>query len=70
MVTAYYPGGRETAAKIDRIFADKPGLRPAILLNTIVTCCSPERASLSILELPLSHQGSPLPLYNGYVGPV
>jgi hypothetical protein len=38
MVTAYFPEGRETAEKIDRIFADKPELRTAILLSTIVTC--------------------------------
>jgi hypothetical protein len=38
MVTAYFPEGRETAGKIDRIFGDKPALRQAILLSTIVTC--------------------------------
>ncbi len=38
MVTAYFPEGRETADKIDRIFGDKPALRQAILLSTIVTC--------------------------------
>jgi hypothetical protein len=38
MVTAYFPEGRETAEKIDRIFADKPAPRQAILLSTIVTC--------------------------------
>jgi hypothetical protein len=38
MVTAYFPEGRETADKIDRIFGDKPELRQAILLSTIVTC--------------------------------
>jgi hypothetical protein len=38
IVTAYFPEGRETAGKIDRIFADKPELRTAILLSTIVTC--------------------------------
>jgi len=38
MVTAYFPEGRETADKIDRIFADKPALRQSILLSTIVTC--------------------------------
>jgi hypothetical protein len=37
-VTAYFPEGRETVEKIDRIFADKPELRQAILLSTIVTC--------------------------------
>ena len=38
MVTAYFPEGQETAEKIDRIFADKPAPRQAILLSTIVTC--------------------------------
>ena len=38
MVTAYFPEGREAADKIDRIFGDKPELRQAILLSTIVTC--------------------------------
>jgi hypothetical protein len=38
MVTAYFPEGRETADKIDRIFGDTPELRPAILPSTIVTC--------------------------------
>ena len=38
MVSAYFPEGRETAEKIDRMFADKPALRQAILLSTIVTC--------------------------------
>jgi len=38
MVTAYFPEGRETADKIDKIFGDKPPLRQAILLSTIVTC--------------------------------
>ena len=38
MVTAYFPEGRETANKIDRIFADKPALRKEILLSTIITC--------------------------------
>jgi hypothetical protein len=38
MVTAYFAEGRETADKIDRIFADKPALRQAILLSTVVTC--------------------------------
>ena len=38
MVTAYFPEGRETADKIDRMFSDKPALRQAILLSTIVTC--------------------------------
>jgi hypothetical protein len=38
MVTAYFPEGRETADKIDRIFGEKPALRQAILLSTIVTC--------------------------------
>jgi hypothetical protein len=38
MVTAHFPEGRETADKIDRLFGDKPALRQAILLGTIVTC--------------------------------
>jgi hypothetical protein len=38
MVTAYFPEGRETANKIDRIFADKPALRKEILFSTIITC--------------------------------
>jgi len=38
MVTAYFPEGRETADKIDRIFGDTPELRQTILLSTIVTC--------------------------------
>jgi hypothetical protein len=38
MVAAYFPEGRETAEKIDRIFGGKPELRQAILLTTIVTC--------------------------------
>jgi hypothetical protein len=38
MVSAYFPEGRETAEKIDRMFSDKPALRQAILLSTIVTC--------------------------------
>jgi hypothetical protein len=38
MVTAYFPEGSETADKIDRIFGDKPALRQAILLSTIVAC--------------------------------
>ena len=38
MVTAYFPEGRETADKIDRMFSDKPALRQAILLSTIVVC--------------------------------
>jgi hypothetical protein len=38
MVIAYFPEGRETAEKIDRIFGDTPELRQAILLSTIVTC--------------------------------
>jgi len=42
MVTAYFPEGRETAEKIDKIFGDKPGdppyydcylLRPAVRLK-------------------------------------
>ena len=39
-VTAYFPEGRETADKIDRIFADKPALQQA-LLSTMVTCLDP-----------------------------
>jgi hypothetical protein len=38
LVTAYFPEGRETAEKIDRIFGDKPVLRQAIVLSTIVAC--------------------------------
>ena len=38
MVTAYFPEGREIADTIDRIFGDKPALRQAILLSTIVVC--------------------------------
>jgi hypothetical protein len=38
MVTAYFPEGRETADKIDRIFGEKAALRQTILLSTIVVC--------------------------------
>jgi hypothetical protein len=38
MVTAYFPEGRETAEKIDRIFADKRELRKELYLATIVSC--------------------------------
>jgi hypothetical protein len=60
MVTAYFPEGRETADKIDRIFGDKPTLQQALLLSTMVTCldrlllnCEPDSHSLQ-LETKLS----------------